>query len=91
MTYLPETCDAVSKELPSSASSAKGLSHRPGPLATSEILARARELERALGRPLRDDIEGPLNDEELEEILIARIAYGEVRPAGELLKKYGRL
>ena len=78
------------KESPSPDSPAKGLSRRPGTLATPEILARARELERELGRPLRDEIDGPLNDEELEEILIARIAYGEALPVDDLLKKYGR-
>ena len=91
MSFPLETRAAVSKETPLSASPARGLPRRPGPLATPEILARARRLERELGRPLRDEIDGPLNDEELEEILIARMISGEESiPVDDLLKKYGR-
>ena len=81
------------KEFPPPDSPADGLSRRPGPVSTPkpEILAQARELERELGRPLRDEIDGPLNDEELGELLLARRAYGEVFPVEDLLKKYGRL
>ena len=79
------------KEFPPPESPAGGLSRRPGPLATPEILARARELERELGRPLRDEIDGPLNDEELEEVVLARMTSGgESIPVDDLLKKYGR-
>ena len=57
----------------------------------AETLARARELERELGRPLRAEIDGPLNDREWEEVLLARlVAGGETAPAGELLKEFGR-
>ena len=56
-----------------------------------ETVARARELERELGHPLRREIEGPLNDEEWEEILLARLMSGEeLIPAEELLKEFGR-
>ena len=79
------------KEFPPPDSPADGLSRRPGPLATPEILARARELERELGRPLRDEIDGPLNDAELEEVVLARMTSGgESIPVDDLLKKYGR-
>ena len=92
MTPETSAVDLSANPRPSRPSlAADGLSRRPGPLATPEILARARELERELGRPLRDEIDGPLNDEELEELLLARRAYGEVFPVEDLLKKYGRL
>ena len=79
------------KEFPPPDSPADGLSRRPGPLATPEILARARELERELGRPLREVIDGPLNDAELEELVLARMTSGgESIPVDDLLKKYGR-
>ena len=77
------------KESSSPEAVADGFSRRPGPLATPERLARARVLERELGRPLRAEIDGPLNDEELEELLVARIAYGEVISADEFYAKHG--
>ena len=43
------------------------------PRVTPEERARAAELERELGRPLRLDIEGPLTDDEIEEVVLARI------------------
>ena len=55
-----------------------------------EALAGARALERRLGRPLRDDIDDPMSEDDEREMLLARLAYGERRPASELLKKYGR-
>ena len=78
---------------PRSPLAADGLSRRPGPVSTPkpEILARARELERELGRPLREVIDGPLNDAELEEVVLARMTSGgESIPVDDLLKKYGR-
>ena len=77
------------KESPPPELSAEGLSRRPGPLATPEILARARELERELGHPLREDIDSPLNEEEEEELLVARIAFGTVISAEEFYAKHG--
>ena len=38
-----------------------------------EEIARAEELERKLGRPLRLEIDGPLTDEESEEVILARL------------------
>ena len=62
------------------------------PPPTPEMLARARELERELGHPLRDEIDGPLNDQQLEEVLLARlISEEELIPAEEVLKEFGRL
>ena len=87
----PETSAVDFSANPRPSLAADGLSRRPGPLATPEILARTRELERELGRPLRDEIDGPLNDEELEEVVLARMTSGgESIPVDDLLKKYGR-
>lgn len=66
-------------------------SRRRMPPPAPETIARARELERELGRPLRREIDGPLNDEEWEEVLLARLMSGEeLIPAEELLKEFGR-
>ena len=60
----------------------------PGP----EIIARAEELERQLGRPLRPVIEGPLSDAESEEQLLARMTDGsEMIPAAKLLEDFKHL
>ena len=61
------------------------------PPPSPEVVARARELERELGRPLRREIEGALSDREWEEVLLARLMSGEeLIPAEELLKEFGR-
>ena len=60
---------------------------KPVPLGlTPQGVARAEELERQLGRPLRLDIEGPLTDAESEEILLARLMDGEFLPAEKFLE-----
>ena len=61
------------------------------PPPTPEIIARARELERKLGHPLRQEIDGPLNDEEWEEVLLAQLmSEEELIPAKEVLQEFGR-
>ena len=61
------------------------------PPPTPEMIARARELEQKLGHPLRKEIDGPLNDDEWEEVLLAQlIAEEELIPAEEVLKEFGR-
>ena len=56
-----------------------------------ELRAKAAALERKLGRPLRLEIEGPLTDEESEEVLLARLMDHESWiSAEEFLAKYGR-
>ena len=52
--------------------------------------ARAEELERKLGRPLRPEIDGPLTDEQSEEVLLARMMEDDRIPLDELLAKHGR-
>ena len=42
---------------------------------TPEMLARARELEKELGRPLRTEIAWPLTEKEEEEVIIARFHF----------------
>ena len=60
------------------------------PPPTPEMIARARELERKLGHPLRREIDGPLNDDELEEVALARLmSEDELIPAEEVLKEFG--
>ena len=72
-------------------SSGRNSSRRRMPPPSPEAVARARELERELGRPLRREIEGALNDREWEEVLLARLMSGEeLIPAEELLKEFGR-
>ena len=62
-----------------------------GPPITPEIRARAAALERKLGRPLRLDIEGPLTDEESEEVLLARwMDHESWISAEEFLARHGR-
>ena len=55
-----------------------------------EEIARAEELERKLGRPLRLEIDGPLTDEESEEVILARVIDGEWISLDELLARHGR-
>ena len=55
-----------------------------------EEIARAEELERKLGRPLRLEIDGPLTDEESEEVILARLMDDEWISLDELLARYGR-
>ena len=88
----PETSAVDFSATPRSRRGKDGLSRRPGPVSTPkpEILARARELERELGRPLREVIDGPLNDEELEELVLARMISGdELITAEEFFRKHG--
>ena len=60
------------------------------PPPTPEMIARARELEEKLGHPLRKEIDGPLNDDELEEVALARLmSEDELIPAREVLKEFG--
>ena len=56
-----------------------------------EEIARAEELERKLGRPLRLEIEGPLSDEESEEQYFARLIDGEFLPAEKFLEDFKHL
>ena len=58
---------------------------------TPQGLARAKELERQLGRPLRQKIEGPLTEAEAEEQLLARLTQ-ETKwiPLDEFLARHGR-
>ena len=56
-----------------------------------EEIARAEELERQLGRPLRLEIEGPLTDAESEEQLLARMIDGEFLPAEKFLEDFKHL
>ena len=62
------------------------------PRVTPEERARAAELERELGRPLRTEIEPPLTDAELEEVILARITDDDCNwmSLDELLAKHGR-
>ena len=86
----PETSAVDLSANPRAPLAADGLSRRPGPMATPETMAHARELERELGRPLREVIDGPLNDEELEELVLARMVYGEAPiSAEEFCRKHG--
>ena len=57
-----------------------------------ELRVRAAELGRKLGRPLRLEIEGPLTDEEIEEVVLARITDDDCNwmSLDELLAKHGR-
>ena len=56
-----------------------------------EERARAEELERQLGRPLRLEIEGPLTEEEEEEMILARLMDEDGWiSADEVLAKHGR-
>ena len=58
----------------------------------SHMRARAVELERKLGRPLRVEIEGPLTDEESEEVVLARLMDEDNWiPAGEFLEEFKHL
>ena len=59
------------------------------PRVTLEECARAAELERKLGHPLRLEIEGVLTDEESEEVILARIMDEDGWiPASEFLKEF---
>ena len=58
---------------------------------TPKGIARAKELERKLGHPLRMHIDGPLTEEEEEEIIFARLMYEESRPVGEFLEEFKHL
>ena len=58
---------------------------------TPEGVARAKELERQLGRPLRPVIEGPLSDAESEEQLLARLMENEWIPAEKFLEEFKHL
>ena len=72
---------------------AERLARRPAdaPELTPELIARAEELERELGRPLRVEYDGPVSDAESEEILIGRMTDDcEWIPLDELLAKYDR-
>ena len=60
------------------------------PWRTPELRARAAALERRLGRPLRLEIDGPLNDEESEETLLARMMDDDWISADQLLAGRGR-
>ena len=63
-----------------------------GPTITPEIRARAEALERELGRPLRLDIEGPLTEEEEEEMILARLMDKDGwLPAEKLLEDFKHL
>lgn len=71
---------------------ASGRQNPDAPWRTPELRARAAELERKLGRPLRLEIDGPLTDEESEEVLIARMMDDEeLIPAEKLLEDFKRL
>ena len=58
---------------------------------TPEGFAYAKELERKLGRRLRTIIDGPLSEEEEEELILARLMYEEPRPVDEFLEERRRL
>ena len=62
------------------------------PRVPPELRARAAELERELGRPLRTEIEGPLTDAESEEVILARMTDDDCdwMSLDELLAKHGR-
>ena len=65
--------------------------HPNAPMPDAKIIARAEELERKLGRPLRPVIEGPLSDAESEEQLLARMTDGcEMIPAEKFLEDFKR-
>ena len=54
-----------------------------------EMRARVVELERQLRRPLRVEIEGPLTDEESEEVVLARLMDEDNWiPAGKFLEEF---
>ena len=57
-----------------------------------EMRARAVELECQLGCPLRVEIEGPLTDEESEEVVLARLMDEDnLIPAGKFLEEFKHL
>ena len=82
----PDLAEKPPEELPSPL---PPLSRPPGPLATAEMVAEVSRLEQELGRPLRLHIDGPLTEEEEEEIVLARLTFETPIPASEFLKKHG--
>ena len=54
-------------------------------------IARVKELERKLGHPLRMHIDGPLTEEEEEEIIFARLMYDDFLPLEKLLEDFKHL
>ena len=63
-----------------------------GPKLDPRTIARAEELERQLGRPLRPEIEGPLSEAEEEELVLARLTDDcEWIPAEKFLEDRKRL
>ena len=60
------------------------------PQSRAETLARARELREKLGRPLRMEIGGRLSDDELEEVVLARLEDGERVSADGFLEEFGK-
>ena len=69
---------SVSPPPPAAESVASSESPEPLPLADNmsdaEALAAEKKLSAMLGRPLRRDIEGPMTDEEFEEVALAALA-----------------
>ena len=58
-------------------------------LLTHRMRARVKELQRKLGHPLRLEIEGrPLTDEEIEEVVLARLMDHDFIPASRLLEEF---
>ena len=52
----------------------------PPPPTREEVVARADALRKKLGRELRTEIDGPLTEEEWEEVVIANAESGERIP-----------
>ena len=63
-------------------------SQRTSPPSRAEVVARAAALRRKLGRPLRMDIDGPLTDEELAEVVLARAEDNQRIPLSDLLAEF---
>ena len=58
------------------------------PPSRAEIASRARALRRKLGRPLRMEIDGPLTDEELAEVVLARAKDNGRVPIEDILDEF---
>ena len=58
------------------------------PPSRAEVLARAAALRRKLGRPLRMEIDGPLSDEDLAEVVLARAEDNQRIPLSDILAEF---
>ena len=58
------------------------------PPSRAEVVARAEALRRKLGRPLRMEIDGPLTDEELAEMVLARAKDNSRVPIEDILDEF---